>query len=146
MLQLLIVIRDDYIGYSKFWLIQIKVMSAGSKDLPSDQKVKPETFDRIGPLEFAPHANSVPVPTESSLASVSDEHKIIYILEGHEANIYKPIYNSGMYQIEWNHNDMGYIYISHLDEVSDRQVWIASTPFLEVYLHELSSFIEHSEF
>jgi hypothetical protein len=121
-------------------------MSAVSNNLPSDQKVNPETFDMIVPLEFAPHANSVPVPADGNLASVSDEHKIIYILEGHEANIYKPIYNSGMYQIEWNHNDMGYIYISHLDEVSDRQVWIASSPFLEVYLNELSSFIEHKEF
>jgi len=115
-------------------------------NLTKQKEQIPEAIEITVSREFAPHSNSVPVQSEADLYAVTDINKITYDLEGHHADIFKPIYNSGMYQVMWNTIDMGYIYISHMDEITETSVWVASTPFLQVYVNELSTFIEISDF
>lgn len=60
------------------------------------------------------------------------------------AEIYQPIYNSGMYLVTLDQVEMGYLYISYMDEDLEKPVWIASTEFVEGHLDELSKYIESS--
>lgn len=71
-------------------------------------------------------------------------HKLFYDIEGRTVEIYQPIYNSGMYLVTLNQVEMGYLYISYIDEDLEQPVWVASTEFIELHLDELSSFIASS--
>jgi hypothetical protein len=59
--------------------------------------------------------------------------------------IYQPIYNSGMYLVTLDRVEMGYLYISYIDEDQEKPVWVASTEYVEGYLGELSKYIESSQ-
>ena len=74
----------------------------------------------------------------------SSADRLYYTIDGHMAEIYQPIYNSGMYLVTLDQVEMGYLYISYIDEDLEKPVWIASTEFVEGHLDELSKYIESS--
>ena len=74
----------------------------------------------------------------------SNADRLYYTIEGRLAEIYQPIYNSGMYLVTIDKVEMGYLYISYIDEDLEKPIWVASTKFVESYLDELSKYIESS--
>lgn len=74
----------------------------------------------------------------------SNTETLHYEMDGRTAEIYQPIYNSGMYLVTIDKVEMGYLYISYVDEDLEQPVWVASTTFVEAHLEQLSKFIESS--
>jgi len=72
----------------------------------------------------------------------SNMDRLYYNIEGQMAEIYQPIYNSGMYLVTLDQIEMGYLYISYVDEDLEKPIWVASTEFVGTYLDELSKYIE----
>lgn len=70
--------------------------------------------------------------------------KISLVIDGRIIQIYYPQDERGWYEIIWDNISIGFMYVKELHEDLDTPLWVATTPHVEVYLDQLSKFIDSS--
>jgi len=63
-------------------------------------------------------------------------------IEGFYFTIEYPVYIEGMYKIYWEEVSIGYIYYRLDEPAAPHKIWCATTDYTQLYLVELSLFIE----